>query len=858
MKPLPILLLCALALPNLGRGERLTTLDWSSPSANTRQVYAYCDGPSGAKVAVGHPRLEGAPGEGRVLAIQILAPSAKSGPYDIQVGFTETRSFKAQARYQVRFLCRSDRPVRFEAFAHLAGKPYTRLGDAASVAIPGTSDWREVAYNFICRSANEGQTVRMPDFAMGALPAGTTVWISRLVIEELPFDDAPLDLSAAANMGFQDDVAGDGKGGWSDQGSTRDFGTFDLTRSDFSGVRFSILDPQKNGGRSVLVFKSKHIHPAIDVGERELTGPGPQAKGRFLYLLHTAAWAMAQGTPLGKATVELEDGVKRVFEILPGRELGDWKQPNPKSLSNGIVAYRETNRGGDLACVFLSKFDLGADARAIRRVTLTALGEPIWIVVGATLSCKDLDMAAPIPTRIVKAPRLLNVARPQTKPLLAREGDLHIVTPPPSTRALINPGKGWVLYGKAPELIPEVLAIGTVGYGRFQWQALEPEEGKFKWDEVDAAIAAWSNAGKKFAFGVMCANTHSKVLYVTPEWVFKAGAKFQDFTLTPAHGYAGNPGRHLAPLFDDPVFMAKMAAFVRAMAKRYDGHPAVEFIDIRSFGNWGEGHMYPFPTGYIGVDMLQKHYEIHREAFKKTRLIGIPANSRYDAVYDWAVKQGIGMRSDGIVGPGGDGRNTARAAGLAPAVFEFMGSYEWLKSRGTWDGKNDGIRLVECVETGMPTYIGLSQWGKEPERFYAAEKPLIEELANRMGYHLVILEARYPAAIAMGSPAILDLKWENQGVARPFLPLAVSFALLSSDGRVVARIAAKESSPGALVPDKPAAVRETLAFPKVPTGDYSLAVGVFEAAGGELPTVKLGVDLKQLNGWYVLGPVAVK
>jgi hypothetical protein len=75
--------------------------------------------------------------------------------------------------------------------------------------------------------------------------------------------------------------------------------------------------------------------------------------------------------------------------------------------------------------------------------------------------------------------------------------------------------------------------------------------------------------------------------YATPKWVQDAGAKGTDFEF----GKGPKPG---GPLWDpdylDPVFLAKLDRFLAAMALRYDGNPNVAFIDVGSFGMWGEGH----------------------------------------------------------------------------------------------------------------------------------------------------------------------------------------------------------------------------------------------------------------------------
>ena len=76
--------------------------------------------------------------------------------------------------------------------------------------------------------------------------------------------------------------------------------------------------------------------------------------------------------------------------------------------------------------------------------------------------------------------------------------------------------------------------------------------------------------------------------YATPEWVEKAGAKGYNFT----PGQLDENGAFWEPDYNDPVFLEKLDHFLAAMAARYDGNPEVAFIDVGSFGVWGEGHLW--------------------------------------------------------------------------------------------------------------------------------------------------------------------------------------------------------------------------------------------------------------------------
>ena len=92
--------------------------------------------------------------------------------------------------------------------------------------------------------------------------------------------------------------------------------------------------------------------------------------------------------------------------------------------------------------------------------------------------------------------------------------------------------------------------------------------------------------GKKFAFGVIAGASSSSVktrTYVTPEWVFEAGAESYTYT-------SGNYSQ-IIPVWTDEIFIEKMQNFVVALGERYNGNENIAWIDIRNYGNWGEQHL---------------------------------------------------------------------------------------------------------------------------------------------------------------------------------------------------------------------------------------------------------------------------
>lgn len=432
---------------------------------------------------------------------------------------------------------------------------------------------------------------------------------------------------------------------------------------------------------------------------------------------------------------------------------------------------------------------------------------------------------------------------------------------------VLNPGKGWSVMGLPKDQPEEVMRYAGMGVRRFAWSELEPKEGEYDWRRVDEMLSAWAMLRKRCNIGVMCASTHSKAGggYVTPEWVFAAGAQRHEIELTPAESAQGTPGHKIAPVFDDPVFLAKFGAFLKAFAARYDGDPRIAFLDIRSYGNWGEAHMHPFKAPDIAPEKFREHIQLHLDAFKKTKLclscnahLGRP--TPFDPVYDWAVKEmGVAPRRDGICG-NSDGRETARGQGFAPGLFELYDNYPLTKERGWWEGRKDasgrGFTLAECVENGQPSWVDLARGGKSGAQMISENRVLIDRLTNRIGYHFLLRRASYPARSE--AEFDLELEWSNEGVAPIYLPAHFAVALFDRKNRMVAMHWPEQSDPRSWLPGAVKKEKVRVRYKEVPQDIYKVAVGITPARNDPYAYVRLGSDLPTLGGWHLLGEMTVE
>ena len=423
-------------------------------------------------------------------------------------------------------------------------------------------------------------------------------------------------------------------------------------------------------------------------------------------------------------------------------------------------------------------------------------------------------------------------------PALAEE--TVTIEPARDNSMLLNPGKGWVQYYGTDKYTKDYI---SVGYTRWAWSVLQPREDHFNWKEIDAFIRQFKQYGKKTAFGVMSVST-GLGQYVTPKWVFDAGA-----SPLAVPDDSSPTGQQIIPKsWDDPVFLQKLKAFVQALGKRYDGDPDIAFIDIRSYGNWGEGHIGMLKAPGIILtppENLKQNYLLpYIQAFPRTQLIVPWGSDLYASVYDWAVSRGAGMRRDGILSKWSkDGSECLRAHGLHPSVFEYCDGYADMKKSGWW--KPDTLKDA-YFQGGKPSYM---QWNSQ---IFEANREFCLGLGNYVGYHFVLQKAVLPKTLRAADPLHLQLQWLNDGVAYLYEPCSVAIALLDANSKVVRKQWLAGSSPRKWAPGEIKTGSFDVRFTSRPAGTYKVAVGLFLNQQDARPAYRLGIQGRTSEGWYVL------
>jgi len=352
----------------------------------------------------------------------------------------------------------------------------------------------------------------------------------------------------------------------------------------------------------------------------------------------------------------------------------------------------------------------------------------------------------------------------------ASNSEIITIEPQDTGEALENPSMGWVFhhYDNIPEHYGSKLEPSdtldyypglTAIYLRIPWSYIEPEEGKFNWSTLDTPAQRWIEKGKQIAFRISC--SESWMRYATPEWVEKAGAKGYNFR--PGHGVQDD-GPFWEPDYNDPIFLDKLDHFLKAMAERYDGNPEVAFIDVGSFGVWGEGHLFHSSNLKYPASTIINHINLHLKHFKHTLLA---ANDDFsfmgDESIDYARENGLTLRDDSILVQGGE--NAYYHAGMAqgfwrnlPVILESE-HYGGSRDRGNWQ---DGSLYLKAVEEYHASYASIHWW---PREFYDENRELIEKINLRLGYRLQLIRASWQSEIRLGDSLRIATYWRNAGVA---------------------------------------------------------------------------------------------
>ncbi|MBN2289939.1 MAG: DUF4832 domain-containing protein [Candidatus Glassbacteria bacterium] len=424
-----------------------------------------------------------------------------------------------------------------------------------------------------------------------------------------------------------------------------------------------------------------------------------------------------------------------------------------------------------------------------------------------------------------------------------------VVEPVQTDDFLLNPLRGfeskhcfndWIGRG-----VPRHPLCGTAQF-RWYWDELEPQDGNIRFGMIDSMIARAVENGQKINIRVMCQNGVQHV----PQWLRDAGAG----------GSYYSDGGGWQPDYGDPVFLERHERLVKALAGRYDGHPAVDFVDIGSIGRWGEWHS--SETGLnMPTDSIQKIIiDFYLDNFEETPLIALIGD---DFAMQYQVENGTGWRADCLGDMGGfssgwnhmedfyqqalDASGANEVWKHAPVVFETCWTIQYWYDRH-WD-------LDYILSEALRWHVSIMNNGNEPVP--EAWWPAVQEFEKKMGYRFVLRKLKHPSFAEAGDTLSCELLWENRGVAPCYLSHPLAYELRPAAGDTSWVVEDPRADITGWLPGE-FEIHSGVVLPEeIPPGEYELGLALLDPADRK-PRIRLAVEGRDTDGWYRLSRLRVR
>jgi hypothetical protein len=340
------------------------------------------------------------------------------------------------------------------------------------------------------------------------------------------------------------------------------------------------------------------------------------------------------------------------------------------------------------------------------------------------------------------------------------------------------------------------------------------------------------------------------------------------------------------PIFDDPVYLNKLDAFLAAAAKRYDGNPNVEFIDVGTYGMWGEGHTF-MSSNQDSLEIQKIHIDLHLKHFKKTLLCISDDFAGHDKpgwnfpITDYALSKGVTLRDDSILvgAPPKSWHHAEMAQAFwpkLPVILEhehYGGSVE----RKAWSG----ALLLKSVEDYHASFMSIHWW---PEILLKENRPVIDAINLRMGYRLMPVSVTWPKTVAIATAqeaytAYGDVSghsdksksfkvqwtWINKGVAPCYPGAYPALTIKDAKGGIVSVMVDEKLNLRDLKvgePDKAPLTKHESVFtvglyaPTTRPGSYDIYISAGSADG--TPTIELPLEGGDGQRRYKIGSIVLQ
>jgi hypothetical protein len=399
-------------------------------------------------------------------------------------------------------------------------------------------------------------------------------------------------------------------------------------------------------------------------------------------------------------------------------------------------------------------------------------------------------------------------------------------------------------------------------YSRWNWAQIEPAHLQYQWSLIDDQITAAKARGGRFGMRIMALcqgcgdHTYMGAQTSIPDDLAAV--------VNPLIGTApGDTVAYVIPDWNSDTYFSRLQELLTAIATRYQNEPHFAWMDVSSYGNWGEMHLYPFSQSGGPYDTstqtpitdanAARLVTLNATTFSNKLLV---VNSEQTAALTAAVASTsppIGLRvdclgSDGLAG--GDGALMAVPGAIdrwktAPFITE------WCQVNLGTSGMDLFVQGEAQVRQYHVSMLSSDNFATNPQT--TAEVNAFRTANVESGYRLRTASVTLSFSAADRSTLGVNASWVNDNVAPTYLVWNASIGLKGTttiEGPLTVDL--RQVLPGTPLTDN-----ETvkLAAP-LAAGIYNVYLRVDDAQQVSVP-MQLGMAGRDSTGAYALGQVTV-
>lgn len=322
---------------------------------------------------------------------------------------------------------------------------------------------------------------------------------------------------------------------------------------------------------------------------------------------------------------------------------------------------------------------------------------------------------------------------------------------------LANPMKGfcpWI--GNNNPIIDAKLQVAT-----FAWNRIESSKGNYNWNNLEKDWGNIVETGKRVGFRISAAIPGEKDHIDIPQYLVDAGVELSEYLIDNKEG--------LAPDWNNPLFLESHGEFIKALGNRYDNDPRVAWVDIGSYGFWGEWHVWMneslAATDQTKLTILDQYFD----AFPTKPLV-IAFDD--DLATKTVIDAGHGVRNDCLGTKESNDWYETSMNNIDPNLSDRI----WKTSiiTGEFCGSNYGATEGTTARFDLNyDFIKKHHWswiGSAGGAITPVDNKHLEDLNKlhkTLGYRYVIKDFIYEENINTGATLNFSVEIENKGVA-PF------------------------------------------------------------------------------------------